>query len=91
MQWKRFGVWSVGLLMGMGLFTWISEAWAQTMGGFRVGIYADREDAFLGGEIVTPVAERVYVNPNVELVLVERSTFLTFNMDFYYDIPVRAP
>ncbi|GBC85308.1 hypothetical protein HRbin11_01757 [bacterium HR11] len=73
------------------LFGSASEARAQTQAGFRVGIYADREDAFLGGEVVTPVVERIYVNPNVELVLVERATFLTFNMDFYYDIPVQAP
>jgi len=91
MQGKRFRVWSVRLLISFGLLVWGSDAWAQTMGGFRVGIYADREDAFLGGEVVTPVVERIYVNPNVELVLVERATFLTFNMDFYYDIPVRAP
>jgi len=91
MHGRRCGAWGVGLLIGFGFFVWSTNAWAQAMGGFRVGIYADREDAFLGGELLTPVAERIYVNPNVELVLVERATFVTFNMDFYYDIPVRAP
>lgn len=78
-------------IVAVGLLGSAPEAWAQTQAGLRVGIYANREDAFLGGELVTPLDRRIFVNPNVELVVAERATFLTFNMDFYYDIPVRAP
>ncbi len=81
---------SIVIIAG-GLLGSTPEARAQTQAGFRVGIYANREDAFLGGELVAPLAQRIYVNPNGEWVVAERATFLTFNMDFYYDIPVRGP
>jgi len=56
--------------------------------GARAGLYADREDAFIGGEFLTPIVGFLYFNPNIEYVFVENGTRATFNLDFHYDFPL---
>lgn len=63
-------------------------AQGQTLVGGRVGVYTDAEDFFAGAEVLAPVADRLYVNPNVEYVFANRRTFATFNFDVHYDFPV---
>ena len=65
-------------------------AQAQTLVGGRLGVYTDAEDLFLGAEVLTPVAERLYLNPNVEYVFVDPGTFATFNFDLHYDFPLEG-
>ena len=58
--------------------------------GVRGGYYFDASEPFLGVELITPVARRIYFNPNLEWVFVEDSTYLTLNADFHYDFPTRG-
>jgi hypothetical protein len=62
-----------------------APSFAQTA-GVRVGVYTDPNDLFVGGELLFPVAYRLYINPNVEWVFVENGTFMTFNLDAHVDI-----
>lgn len=45
---------------------WGSSADAQTLVGGRIGAYLDREDLFIGGEVLTPIEGSFYFNPNVK-------------------------
>jgi hypothetical protein len=59
--------------------------------GLRLGYYFDVEEPFLGAELITRVAPRIYFNPNLEYVLVgEGLSYLTLNGDFHYDFPTRG-
>jgi len=60
------------------------------MGGIRFGYYTDVSEPFVGGELLVGVAHRLYFNPNVEVVLVDNGSYLTFNGDFHYDFPTRS-
>ena len=53
--------------------------------GLRVGSYTDADELFVGGEMLTPLTRYTYLNPNVEYVLFENATFMTFNLDVHYD------
>lgn len=55
--------------------------------GVRTGIYTDAEELFLGAEMNTPIGHDVYFNPNLEYILVDGGTFITFNFDFDYVFP----
>jgi hypothetical protein len=58
--------------------------------GVRGGYYFDAGEPFLGAELITPVARRIYFNPNLEWVFVENLSYLTVNADFHYDFPTRG-
>ena len=58
--------------------------------GVRGGYYFDAGEPFLGAELITPVARRIYFNPNLEWVFVENLNYLTLNADFHYDFPTRG-
>ena len=59
--------------------------------GVRGGYYFDVEEPFVGVELITPVARRIYFNPNLEYVFVgEGLSYLTLNADFHYDFPTRG-
>lgn len=59
--------------------------------GVRVGTYTQVGEPFVGGELLIRVAHRVYFNPNVEFVFVNRGSYFTVNGDFHYDFPTRHP
>lgn len=52
--------------------------------GFRTGVYADSEAGYVGAELLTPIADAWYFNPNVEYARGDRDV-LTLNGDFHYD------
>lgn len=58
--------------------------------GVRAGFYTDAEDAFIGAEYLAPIADQVFLNPNVEYVFMDNGTFMTFNLDAHYDFPTRS-
>lgn len=58
--------------------------------GVRAGAYFDVEEMALGAELLFPMTDRFYFNPNVEFVLVDGADFITFNGDFHYDLPVEG-
>jgi hypothetical protein len=53
--------------------------------GVRGGVYTNLSKPFVGAELITPIAHRVFFNPNVEYVFIDNDTYLTFNGDFHYD------
>jgi hypothetical protein len=53
--------------------------------GVRGGLYFDPTDPFLGVELITGVANRIYFNPNFEWVFVDGGNVFTLNGDFHYD------
>ena len=53
--------------------------------GLKLGVYTDAGDLFIGGELLVPVHDRIYFNPNIEYVFVENGSYITFNGDFHYD------
>jgi hypothetical protein len=57
------------------------------MFGVRLGYYTDVEEPFLGGELLLKLAPRLYLNPNVEAVLVDNGRLFTLNGDVHYDLP----
>ncbi len=63
----------------------VAPAHAQSWVGARLGMYADREDAFIGIELLTRVLRDMYFNPNIEYIFVEGATFFTLNFDIHYD------
>jgi hypothetical protein len=65
-----------------------AQADADIKPGVRVGAYFDPTDAFIGGEILVDITPSWYFNPNVEYVFVDNATFVTFNFDVHYDLPV---
>ncbi len=56
--------------------------------GFRLGVYTDADDLFLGGEALAPISPSLRFNPNVEFIFIEHRTFATFNFDIIYDFHV---
>ncbi|MCB0265155.1 MAG: hypothetical protein KDE52_01400 [Calditrichaeota bacterium] len=64
-----------------------SSVFAQTRFGIRTGVYTDVEDAFIGGDLLIPYTNRVYLNPNIEYVFVDEATLMTLNFDGHYDFP----
>jgi hypothetical protein len=60
------------------------------MGGVRIGHYTNLGKPFVGGELLARIAPHLYFNPNVEVVLVDNGSYLTFNADFHYDFPHRS-
>ena len=68
------------------LFT-AAPAAADPMFGVRLGYYTDVEEPFIGGELLFRLAPRLYLNPNVEAVLVSGGRLVTLNGDVHYDLP----
>jgi hypothetical protein len=60
------------------------------MVGVRAGYFTEVEEAFVGAELLVPVAHRFYFNPNVEYIFVDNGSYWTFNGDFHYDFPTRS-
>ncbi len=91
---KRINLIISGLFIASILFSIsTNSAYAQeyTTFGVRMGIYTDVEDLFLGAEMNVPIGKFVYFNPNLEYILIDRGTFMTFNFDFHYDFPTSSP
>lgn len=68
----------------------IPAAEAQTLVGARLGAYVDQEDLFIGGEVLAPLGDHLFLNPNVEYVFVDRAKQATFNFDLHYDFARRG-
>jgi hypothetical protein len=56
--------------------------------GLRGGYYTEAEGAFVGAELLVPMAHRFYFNPNVEYVFLDGGSLVTYNADFHYDIGI---
>jgi hypothetical protein len=67
-------------------------AHADSLVGVRTGVYTEAEAGFFGAEVVTPIAQTWYFNPNLEyaFVGVDRDV-LSINGDFHYDFILDRP
>jgi hypothetical protein len=59
--------------------------------GVRAGLYADPTDGFIGAEGLFRLSHQVYLNPNIEYILADHQTYMTFNGDFHYDFHTHGP
>ena len=85
---KRHLTWTIAALALLGAGR---EASAVDF-GVRGGWYFDAGKPFLGVEAITPVARRIFFNPNLEYVFLgDDQNLLTINSDFHYDFNVRRP
>ncbi len=74
-----------GLVLALPALLAVSAVRAEVDWGVRGGVYADEEDAFVGGEALLGMGHEWYFNPNVEFVFIERSDLVTLNGDFHKD------
>jgi hypothetical protein len=75
-------------MSALAAFAMVSPAVAHdTKVGVRGGYYTKIKEPFVGVELLTRVAHRVYFNPNLEYVFVDGAKYFTLNGDFHYDFP----
>jgi len=90
---SHFGTrWIVGLsfLLGVVLFSPV-PAFAQH-GGIRGGISVDPDQFYFGGHFETsPLVDRLYFRPNVEVGIGDDLTLVAANMEFVYKFSTRRP
>ena len=61
------------------------------MFGVRAGEYTEAGEPFLGFEMITPLRQDIWFNPNFEYVFVDDGDLVTLNFDFHYDFEVERP
>ena len=84
--------WLTGMsfLLGLVLFSSV-PAYAQD-GGIRGGISVDPDQIYFGGHFETsPLIDRLYFRPNVEVGLGDDVTVIGVNMEFVYKFTNRRP
>ena len=79
-----------GIVLALGALLAPPAAAAEATFGLRGGFYTKAEEPFVGAELLLRVAPRVYFNPNVEYVFVDRGSYITWNGDFHYDFHTRS-
>lgn len=80
----------LGCLVASSVIGPVSVSEAQMLFGGRLGAYVDQEDLFVGGEVLAPLGDSFYLNPNVEYVFANRANQATFNFDVHYDFARRG-
>lgn len=84
------GVIGLSFLLGFVVFLPV-PATAQD-GGIRGGISVDPDQFYFGGHLETsPLIDRLYFRPNVELGIGDDLTLLAANMEFVYKFTARRP
>jgi len=84
------GVIGLSFLLGLVVFSPV-PATAQD-GGIRGGISVDPDQFYFGGHLETsPLIDRLYFRPNVELGIGDDLTLLAANMEFVYKFTTRRP
>jgi hypothetical protein len=79
---------TIASISALAAFAMASAAQADdTKVGVRAGYYTKIKEPFVGVELLTRVANRVYFNPNFEYVFVDGAKYFTLNGDFHYDFP----
>jgi len=79
-----------GVVLALGALFTPNAAADDAKFGLRGGFYTKAEEPFLGAELLIRLAPRVYFNPNVEYVFVDRGKYVTWNGDFHYDFHSRG-
>ncbi|MFZ0389847.1 MAG: hypothetical protein WAN36_05260 [Calditrichia bacterium] len=76
--------------ISLSIFSLIPLQAQETTFGLRTGIYSDPGDLFIGTELLTPINENIYFNPNLEYVFIENGDYLTLNFDAHYDFDTNS-
>jgi len=80
----------VSFLLGLVLFS-STPAFAQDA-GIRGGISVDPDQIYFGGHLETsPLIDRLYFRPNVEVGFGDNMTLIAANMEFVYKFTSRRP
>jgi len=84
--------WITRLSFVLGLIVFASSpAYAQD-GGIRGGISVDPDQFYFGGHLETsPLIDRLYFRPNVEVGFGDDLTLIAANMEFVYKFTTRRP
>jgi hypothetical protein len=80
----------VSFLLGLVIFS-ATPALAQD-GGIRGGISVDPDQFYFGGHLETsPLVDRLYFRPNVEVGIGDNLMLIAANMEFVYKFTTRRP
>lgn len=55
--------------------------------GIRGGAYFDADEPFVGAELLFPLTNDIWFNPNVEWVFVDNADLASVNADVHFDLP----
>lgn len=84
--------WVSGLSFLLGLVVFSPAAAFAQDGGVRAGISVDPDQFYFGGHLETsPLIDRLYFRPNVEVGLGDDVTLIAVNMEFVYKFTSRRP
>ena len=90
----RHGVhrWLTGLSFFLGIVIFSSTAALAQDGGIRGGISVDPDQFYFGGHLETsPLVDRLYFRPNVEVGIGDDLVLIAANMEFVYKFTNRRP
>ena len=77
--------WVAGLSFFLGVVLFSSTPALAQDGGIRGGISIDPDQFYFGGHLETsPIADRVFFRPNVEVGIGDDLTLIAANMEFVY-------
>lgn len=83
--------WVAGLSFLLGLVVFATPAAAQNA-GIRGGLSIDPDQFYFGGHIETsPLVDRLYFRPNVEVGIGDDLTVISGNAEFVYKFTTRRP
>jgi hypothetical protein len=82
--------WVIGLSFVLGLVLFSSSPAAAQDAGIRGGISLDPDQFYFGGHLETsPLVDRLYFRPNVEVGIGDDLTLIAANMEFVYKFTTR--
>jgi hypothetical protein len=79
--------WTPAILAIVGLMMFAAPAEGQRNidWGVRGGVWFDETDAFVGVEAITPLTDKIFFNPNVEVIFRDQDEDIAINADAHYD------
>ena len=84
--------WLTGLSFFLGVVIFSSTPALAQDGGIRGGISIDPDQFYFGGHLETsPLVDRLYFRPNVEIGIGDDLTLIGANMEFVYKFTTRSP
>lgn len=82
---------SIGLSFLLAAVLFLASPAAAQDGGLRGGLTVDPDQLYFGGHFETsPLVDRLYFRPNVEVGFGSDLTLLAANMEFVYKLPSRG-
>lgn len=82
--------WVTGLSFVLGLVIFSSSPAAAQDAGIRGGISIDPDQFYFGGHLETsPLVDRLYFRPNIEVGIGDDLTLIAANMEFVYKFTAR--